>query len=1122
AAVRAHLTRTTGVAVALWLVTVAAWILVAAWAVAGPEGWRQGSDVPLLLDAAFLVLLAVVLTGLRGAAARWFAEAPLSEAMERASGVEAGLVRGSLELARAVPPGVSPSLVGRAAERTLESLDRPVPTLAGTLGVSVRAWTRRAYTALAVTAVVLAGLAVVTPERSGRAWGGLVRPLGLMVDPSLAPVVLEPGTVEVPRGSDVEVRVRAPGRATADLAWQAAGDVGRTETLVLDDGVGVKVFPAVSATVEYRARTPDGAVTEAFRIVPVDPLFVSDLRLEVAYPPHTGMSPEEYRGTVPPLRLPMGTRLTVDGRASRPLSRAALTDTAGGDAFVLDVEEGRFEGTWEPRRGGRFVWDFLGGDGTPAEVQPDPLELTLLPDSAPLVSIPLPGRDTLLPLDLKQPLILEARDDYGLRRLELVAYRVTSFGAAEEPVVQGLDLGGTRAAMARPLLDLGDWGLLPGDEVHYFARAIDNAPAAHTGRSREFVLRMPLASELRRDAEKQLGDVAERLKKLAEEAGKKAAENRDLQRQEAAERQDRGQQRPGEQGKGEEADFEQREQLKKALEDQDRLTSQVDSMRAEMEALEETMREAGQADPELRKDLEELQKLLEQIAGDDLKERLKQLSEGLDQEDAREANQKLQELSKEQEDFRDRLEKSLERFRRAAVDQDFRATRSEADELAKQQKALADAMKEGDNPELRQKQQEKLQKETDELQSRMDQLQERLEQLEERDAAREVSQAREKAAEAGQQQEAARQQARQQQGQQAGEKADQAAQALQKTAEQLDQAQQQMAQQKAQATMEALKRASDDALSLARRQAQLGEDMSSASQDEITAMRADEASLIQGVRNLAQNLQTGSDGEALAGNQEMAAQIGRAMASIQRTIQAMENRRGSAPSPRALARGAVDDLNQLALMAIAGTEQGGSKKGQAQNEEQVSEQLEQLAQEQGDLSNQTGQLTPLQLGEQALKRQLEELARQQQSVGENLEDLSQKDGAKEQSLGDLNQLAAEAQALAQQMARGRLTPDMVRRQERLFHRLLDAGRSLKREDEEVSDERESKAPGAFERADVLPLGADELGALRFQMPDAERMQQLPPAVRQLVIQYFERLNGGGGASDAPARPGGGS
>jgi len=1118
-AVRRHLTRRALVAVLLWATVAVAWVLVAAWLLAGPEGWRQGSGTPLALDVVLVVVAGVLLAWGHRGARRWFAEVPLAREMERASGVRPGVVRGSLELTRAVPAGVSESLVARAAERTLEELNRPVPELSGALGASVRTWTMRASGVLAASALVLTALAVAAPTRAGRAWRGLSTPVRLMAKPVLAPVVVTPGDVEVMRGGDVEVRVEAPGRATADLAWQAAGDVARTETLVLADGAATRRFEAVSATIEYRVRTPDGFVSGPYRIVPVDPLFVSDLRVEVTYPRHTGLEPDEYRGQIPPLLLPVGTRLAFEGTASRPLSRAVLSDTAAAPVLEATVDGLRFEGVWTPRSAGRFLWDFRDEHGGAAAVQPDPLELSLVADSAPVVTIPIPGRDTILPLSLQQPLILEAHDDYGLRRIELVAWRHTATGEDRPPLTQGLDLGGTRAALARPMLDVSGWQLLPGDEVRYFARVIDNAPSAQTARTRAYALRMPSAAELRRGAEEQLDSMAARLQELAKEAEQKAEETRDLERRAAADRQDASPSsgRPDAQGQ---MDYEHREELRQALEDQKDLTARVDSMRAELEALEETMREAGQADPELRKDLEELQELLQQIAGEDLKKQLDEMAEGLDEEDARQANQQLQDLTRQQEEFRDRIQESLERFRRAAVEQDFRATKSEAQELADQERALSDAMKEEDDTELRADQQQKLQERSDELQSRMEKLQQRLEQLDEKDAAREVQEARDQAEQAGEQMQKAKEDAARQRPQDAGQKAEQAADAMQKAAEQLDEAQQQMQQQKAEAMQQALHQAADDALSLARRQAELRDQMAGASQDQVTDMRGDEASLVQGVRNLAQTLMERTEGAA-NGDRELSAQMGRAMESLERTIQSMENRRGSAASPQAAAERAVDDLNQLALMAMAGAEQMGQQGG-GQSGEEVSEQLEQLAQQQGELSNQTGQLTPMQLGEQALREQLQRLAEQQQSVAQDLDDLSQEKEAEERALGNLQELAEEAAAIARQMAAGRLTPEMNERQERLFHRLLDAGRSLQKDDEETSDERESETAGAFERGQVVPLDEGSLGVLRYEMPDAERMQRLPPAVRQLVIQYFERLNRG--ASDARGGgtpPGGG-
>jgi len=252
---------------------------------------------------------------------------------------------------------------------------------------------------------------------------------------------------------------------------------------------------------------------------------------------------------------------------------------------------------------------------------------------------------------------------------------------------------------------------------------------------------------------------------------------------------------------------------------------------------------------------------------------------------------------------------------------------------------------------------------------------------------------------------------------------------------------------------------------------------------------------------MAVNLQIASEG-AMGQNRELSAQMGMAMESLQNTVQAMENRRGATPSASAQAEQAIGDLNQLAPMAIAGAEQMGQQ-GEGEAGEEMSEQLEQLAAEQSELMNQSTQLMPMQLGEQAMSEQMQQMSQGQQSVASDLGDLADEPGA-EESLGDLQQLAQEAEMLAQELAQGRLTPEMVQRQERLFHRLLDAGRSLERE--EFSEERESEAPGAFERADVLSLTPGQLGIMPYEMPDGEQLQRLAPAVRQLVLEYFERLN----------------
>lgn len=1095
--------RATGVAT-IWVAAGIALILVVGWVLAGPRGFAQGSDAPALLDLTVLVLIGAGWAGLR----RWLgrlSEAGLASHIEASAGIRRGVVEGALELSRATPDGVSHSLAGRAVFGVVRDLERRSDAeLAGALGERARLWTRRGLGVATVIGVTLAGLTVVSPARTGHLIRGITAPLSTMRDPVLPALVVQPGDIEVLRGTDVELEISAAGRVAIDVAWQAAGDIARSERVDVVEGRARHTFRTVSAAIEYRVVDQAGNESPTYRIVPVDPLFVSDMVLSVTYPPHTGLPADEFRGDPPPLRLPAGSTVVFEGLTSRPLSSVHLVDSAGARVLDFEIDEASFAARWAPTASGSFEWVFRDQMGGAAEIQPEPVDVTVVSDAVPVIRIPVPGRDTIMPLNFRQPLLLESGDDYGLRRVELVAYRVTSFGERMEPVSQGFDAGGQRAILARPLLDLRTWGLLPGDTVRYYARAIDNSPAGQIAVSEEFVLRMPEAAELRREAEDAFEDVAQRLEELAAEAERQATENREQALEGAAERgEDEGRE-------DEEAEFRQREELEAALEEQRQMNAAVDSMRQEMQALEEMMEEAGQADPELRRQLEELQEMLQQMTGDELQRRMEEMAEALQQENMTDANEALEQMAGEQEEFRDRLEEALERFKRAALEQDFRATTSEVEELARQEQALADAMKEGDDPELRARQQEDLARQAEALEENMASLEERLAEMGEPQASEGVQEARERSAEARQRMQEAQQQAQQGESREAGEQAQQAADEMQEAAQEMQQAMAEMAQQQMEQVQRAMMQTADDALSLARRQSELSDQMRGANQDQLTDMRAEQASMLQGIENIAENLQLATEG-AMGENRELSAQMGLAMESLQNTIEAMEGRRGGTPSATAQAEQAIGDLNQLALMAIANAEQMGQQ-GQGQGGEEVSEQLEQLAQQQGDIMNQSTQLMPMQLGEQAMQQQMQQMSEGQQSVASDLGDLADEPGADE-SLGDLQQLAQEAQAIAEEMvAQGRLTPEMIQRQERLFHRLLDAGRSLERE--EFSEERESEQPEAFERGQVLSLTADQMGVMRYEIPDGPQLQQLSPAVRQLVLQYFERLN--------RARPGGGS
>ncbi len=1101
--VRALLLRRVSVAAVLWTLAAGMAVLLAAWMAHGGTGWRVGNPWPLVLDVTLALAVVAAVLAVRRGFSTWADQPRVAEAVEEAADLKEGAVRGTLEIEEHLPWGASRSLALEAGREAFGFLHRDPAELTGRLGREANRWIRRGAGALAVLLPTVVLLAVLSPERTVGAWSGLVQPVRVLTGSNLAPITVDPGTVSVPRGSPVEVRVTAPGREEVVLHLRRAGQLPVTRSAIVSgDSEARFLLESVAVRTEYWAEGSDGSRTDEYTLTPTDPLLVTDLTVEATFPDHTGRFPEEYRSEVPQLTLPIGTRLRIYGRASRRLSQAFLGHQETGVEISLEVQGSSFSGDWWPVRGGTYTWGFEDPDGALPELAPDPLRIVMVRDSVPELEVVFPGADTIMPLSMQQPLVVDARDDYGLTDLSV---EITRPGESPQSDTQVIPLENAPAVEARPILDLRDWSLLPGDSVLYTVQVRDNAAEPQVTRSRTFVLHVPSVSELRRTAEDELEAAAERMRELADRAAEQAERSRQLDR--AAEGGDRNG----------ELSFEEREEMRQALEGQRAMTEEVAELQRELERLAEALEEGGAADPELQKDFEELQELLEQLGGDDLAEQLDRMQQSLDEMDAQRSREELSQLAEQQEEFRRLLEESIERFRRAAVEQEFRATKDEAEELAQKERALAEALKEADDPALREEQQRELADDAEALREQIERLAEQLEQLEEQQAADDVRQAGQQAEQAQDRMQQAAERA-QQSPQEAGETAEDAAEMMQQISQQLNQAQQDMAERMAEQVQGALEQAADDALALAEREVELREQMRGASRDELAEMRAEQSAISEGAENVMEQLSQSTRGapEAAAQISELARQ---AAEQAQRTGEAIEGRSGAAPSPAAEAERTIEALNQLALGAAGAAQAMSQPQGDPSSGEQVQEALQQLAQEQSSVMNQSQQLMPMQLGQEAMSQAMQEVAQGQQSVAGELGDLADQPGASEETLGDLEALEQEAIAIAEALRDGRLDREMLDRQERLFHRLLDAGRSLEQEEEDESEERESETASEYEVRIVDPLSEDALARPRFELPSAAVLSRLSPAERRLVLQYFERLNRRPSATQPPGGEG---
>jgi hypothetical protein len=296
--------------------------------------------------------------------------------------------------------------------------------------------------------------------------------------------------------------------------------------------------------------------------------------------------------------------------------------------------------------------------------------------------------------------------------------------------------------------------------------------------------------------------------------------------------------------------------------------------------------------------------------------------------------------------------------------------------------------------------------------------------------------------------------------------------------------------------LQALDRALAETARLSRRQLEVAE---SFRRRPASTVRNEQASVEESLQKLLDQLRAVSGRNAL-----VSPQIAIALAVARRhMIAARDAVSTGTPNPREAAEQAgqaVDGLNVAAYaMVRARQDVGGASSGSGLAE--AMERLTQMAQQQGQLSQQAEGLLPM-AGAGSMQMELQRLAARQRALAEAMERMraqGEVPGARE--------LAEEAEELARRLEAGRLDRETVERQQRLFRRMLDAGRTLQGEEEDERKERQSTT-ATGDQVHLPPALGRRLGGAP-RLPTWEELRALTPEQRRLVTEYFRRLAGHG-------------
>jgi hypothetical protein len=296
--------------------------------------------------------------------------------------------------------------------------------------------------------------------------------------------------------------------------------------------------------------------------------------------------------------------------------------------------------------------------------------------------------------------------------------------------------------------------------------------------------------------------------------------------------------------------------------------------------------------------------------------------------------------------------------------------------------------------------------------------------------------------------------------------------------------------------VEAMDRALAETSRLAERQLRVQDSIRTGAHS--ASSRTELAAIEEGIRKVLEQMKHAGGKNALVSPQ-IAAALGAAQLQVRQAREAIASAAPNTREASERAGAALDELNAAAHQLIRTREEvSGSQSGSGLAE--AIERMAQLAQQQGGLGRQGAGLLPL-IGKGAIQEQLRLLAAKQRALAQELEKLRGKG-----DIAGAGQMAEEAKELSRRLEAGRLDRQVVERQERLFRRMLDAGRTLQGREEDERKERQSTT--ATDDTVHLPpalrarLQSDE-GTLR--VPSWEELQALSPEERRLVVDYFRRL-----------------
>ncbi len=408
----------------------------------------------------------------------------IATAIEHERRLRSGSLRGALEVGET-------GVLGRRGARVIASRLAAGQSRGTSLAPTLRRGAVRRAAAASGVAVIAAATLGVAALTAPDGWSAVVHPVRAWQGTLLPSLRIE-APRDVPRGREARIRIAAPGRQRVAVYMRATGSAWSGAWYTTTGGAVRLATVPVAAEVAVVA-TDGRSVSDTTLIRASDRPFVGGVALRAVYPSYLHRAEE----ALPPgetARVPRGTRIDIAGRASTELGAVMLV--RGPDTTHMQPDGRQFSGHLMAETPGQWSWFAAAAAGPIADL-PDPLQVDVIPDSAPRVEILSPGRDTIVTPGDRIPLSITASDDHALASVVLRTWRTSAAGAVMPDVFQVITDSSAPQWSGVATLDLASRALQPGDALRIVARATNASPWHQSTESRVLVLHIPSLSDER-------------------------------------------------------------------------------------------------------------------------------------------------------------------------------------------------------------------------------------------------------------------------------------------------------------------------------------------------------------------------------------------------------------------------------------------------------------------------------------------------------------------------------------------------------------------------------------------------------------------------------------------------